>query len=227
VLLCACLWSRAIYSQRLAAKFSKTQHRREKAMRTAQVKIFKASELSKGAQEKARDWYNSLWDSNDSDMITEMFQTRLNDAGLSQLESRWSLSYCQGDGVAFYGDVDLKELAEKDSTVKEIMSQWKESEDAEIQVTVEGKHSSYHHWNSMRVNAEVNTYGSIDDAPYQAVGDKLRTYLTEMLKQLSRQCEKDGYEEIEYRQSMEQFLETAEANDWEFTETGRIFTGKC
>ncbi|MGR3808220.1 hypothetical protein [Pasteurella testudinis] len=43
--------------------------------------------------------------------LTHYFQTKLAQAGYpADLQIEWSLSYCQGDGVAFYGDIDSNSL---------------------------------------------------------------------------------------------------------------------
>ncbi len=49
-----------------------------------------------------------------------------------------------------------------------------------------------------------------------------KEYLEQWVKDVSRELEKLGYDEIAYRESDEQIIEMIEANDYEFTEDGRI-----
>ncbi len=46
------------------------------------------------------------WD--DAEFLTEDFKTQLAEQGFEETEVYWSLGYCQGDGVAFYGRVYRK-----------------------------------------------------------------------------------------------------------------------
>ena len=187
-------------------------------MRQATVDLFRASELSPKAQEKAREWYASLWDNCESDAITEMFQEMLQDAGLSDLEPRWSLSYGQGDGVAFYGHVDVVRLASKQPEIKVMFVAGKllghDLEEFQVEVVRIGRH--YNHWNTMRTS--VVAPDGLED-----LGDELCKVLDSILVDLSRKMERAGYDEIDYRRSMECFLEAAEANEWEFTAEGELF----
>ena len=66
---------------------------------------------------------------------------------------QYSLGYCQGDGVAIYGNLDLEKLAEKDADVKQIVQQ-AEKIDTLIAVRITGRGNRYHHWNSMTVEVE-------------------------------------------------------------------------
>lgn len=187
-------------------------------MREATVKVYSASELTGKAKESALEWYRGLWDSSDADAITEMFKSRLEEAGLSELEPRWSLSYCQGDGVAFYGRVDLEELASKQPHVKALLVSESIADDRleGFEMEVISISSHYSHWNTMRTS--VIAPDGMED-----LGGKLCETLDAILVDLSRQLEKEGYTEIEYLTGEERFLETAEANEWEFTENGELF----
>ena len=52
------------------------------------------------------------WD--DAEFLTEDFKSQLAEFGFEETEVYWSLGYCQGDGVAFYGRVHAENLKEKD-----------------------------------------------------------------------------------------------------------------
>lgn len=53
--------------------------------------------------------------------------------------------------------------------------------------------------------------------------EEFRTYLDERIKEISREMEKNGYEEIEYHSSDEYITEMLENRDWEFLEDGRRY----
>lgn len=76
------------------------------------VYLFK--DLSEDAKEKARDWYREL---NDDPMLQShlinLLGEALEEAGLKvnqnggqDLDVRYSLSHCQGDGLSFTGDIE-------------------------------------------------------------------------------------------------------------------------
>ncbi len=165
------------------------------------------SELGGEAQEFAvsqeRDSPNRFdWD--DAEFLTEDFKTQLAEYGFSELEVYWSLGYCQGDGVAFYGRVCSESLKEKDQTAKRLIDALEAVGDVlYIEITGEGGH--YHHWNSMTVEIEFESETEDKDLPARlkiarpVLREELEEYLGERVKEISRELEKSGYAEIEYR----------------------------
>lgn len=142
------------------------------------------------------------WD--DAEFLTEDFKTQLAEYGFSELEAYWSLGYCQGDGVAFYGRVCSESLKEKDQTAKRLIDALEAAGDMiYIEITGEGGH--YHHWNSMTVEIEFESETEDKDLPARlkiarpVLREELEEYLGERVKEISRELEKSGYAEIEYR----------------------------
>lgn len=142
------------------------------------------------------------WD--DAEFLTEDFKTQLAEYGFSELEVYWSLGYCQGDGVAFYGRVCSESLKEKDQTAKRLIDALEAAGDVlYIEITGEGGH--YHHWNSMTVEIEFESETEDEDLPARlkiarpVLREELEEYLGERVKEISRELEKSGYAEIEYR----------------------------
>jgi len=77
--------------------------------RKREQEVFKYQELSSEAKEKARDHYReSMFD---ADHISEQFKSILVERGFKDsggaFDVNWSLGYCQGDGVCFWGHIDL------------------------------------------------------------------------------------------------------------------------
>ena len=84
----------------------------------------KFSELSDKAKNKAREWYKYGFGADDDSIVTdirERFREMLIENGFDDMKFFWSLSYCQGDGVAFEGPVDLNHyLAVRDKRDEEM-----------------------------------------------------------------------------------------------------------
>lgn len=69
-------------------------------------------ELSDKAKQKAREWGREalIDDEFESDDLTECFIAILQNRGMDKPKVHWRLSYCQGDGVAWEGTLDIVEL---------------------------------------------------------------------------------------------------------------------
>lgn len=165
------------------------------------------SELCREAQDfvvsQERD-SSDRFDWDDAGFLTEDFKTQLAEYGFEEAEVYWSLGYCQGDGVAFYGRVYAESLKEKDSKAKRLIDALYTAGDSlYIEITGEGGH--YHHWNSMTVEIEFESETDDEDLPARlkiarpVLREELEEYLGERVKEISRELEKSGYAEIEYR----------------------------
>ena len=76
---------------------------------TLQIQAYTYDELNQKAKEKARAWYVEGMD-NESYGTNDVLTENLNEAGLSGMKVWWSLNNCQGDGVAFEGNVDVDQF---------------------------------------------------------------------------------------------------------------------
>jgi hypothetical protein len=177
--------------------------------------LFCANELSEKSLEKAVSDFAE--DAVEPSLITENFQTILEEKGLPGLDVEWSLNCCQGDGVAFYGIVDLDSLSAVSDEWKEIIDGIKKYDpdfSANISRNSYGNH--YSHWGTMTVTGEVDSDKPEADKAWEVFEKRLTNYI----QNISHELEKIGYDEIEHEQGKERFLETAEANDWEFFANG-------
>lgn len=142
------------------------------------------------------------WD--DAEFLTEDFKTQLAEYGFEETEVYWSLGYCQGDGVAFYGRVYPESLKDKDRRAKPLITALEAAGDT-LYIEITGANSHYHHWNSMTVEIEFESETDDEDLPARlkiarpALRENLEEYLAERVKEISRELEKSGYAEIEYR----------------------------
>jgi hypothetical protein len=144
------------------------------------------------------------FDRDDAEFLTEDFKTRLAELGFEEAEVYWSLGYCQGDGVAFYGRVYAESLKEKDRHSARLITALEVAGDT-LYIEITGKNNHYHHWNSMTVEIEFVSENEDEDLPARlkiarpALRENLEEYLAERIKEISRELEKSGYAEIEYR----------------------------
>ena len=187
-------------------KFSALRERfRNSPVRPKGLRFF--SELGSEAQktavsEESESGRRFDWD--DAEFLTEDFKTQLAELGFEETEVYWSLGYCQGDGVAFYGRVYAESLKEKDSTAERLIDALDAAGDA-LYIEITGASGHYHHWNSMTVEIEFESESEDEDLPARlkiarpALRENLEEYLAERVKEISRELEKSGYAEIEYR----------------------------
>ncbi len=146
------------------------------------------------------------WD--DASVLTEDFKMQLAERGFPDVEVFWSLGYCQGDGVAFYGSVYPTDLKEKDAEAKQFIEALERAGDC-LSIGISGENNHYHHWNSMTVEVEFESESDDEEIPARLkiarpiLREDFEAYIAEKVKEISRELEKSGYAEIEYRQSEE------------------------
>ena len=199
--------------------------------RKVETEIFTFRELPKKGQEKAIQDWREAGHSLDfiGDDLSEVFKAELNALGLPDDNVQWSLGYSQGDGVAFYGTIDVEEYLRKNKLLKKY-----KSIAADTSAQLQGENSRYHHWNSMQVlvyyeGDEIRDLPEVGSGPkeWRPVTDKekllaeFEEHLKEHIEEVSRTLEKMGYDEIEYLQSDEQIADTLEANEYEYTADGK------
>ena len=191
-------------------KFSALREKfRHAPARPKRLRFF--SELARQAQEFAVSEEQNRadrFDWDDAEFLTEDFKTQLAEYGFSDVEVYWSLGYCQGDGVAFYGRVHPESLKEKDRDAKRLIAALEAAGD-EFYIEITGANSHYHHWNSMAVKIEFENETDDEDLPARlkiarpVLRENLEEYLAEKVKEISRELERSGYAEIEYRYAEE------------------------
>lgn len=148
------------------------------------------------------------FDETDASFLTEDFQFQLNEKGFEAVKVFWSLGYCQGDGVAFYGRVYADDLKSKDSRAKKLIEKLEKAGD-EIAIEITGANGWYHHRNSMTVEIDFENETDEDDLPARLKialpvwREEFEGYLSEKVKEISDELEKSGYAEIDYRYSDE------------------------
>lgn len=245
--------------------------------RKREQEVFTFKELSSKAQKKALEHYRQvLWDSSDADAVSDMFKDILRERGFNDPEVGWSLGYSQGDGVCFWGRIDLYDFfkwalhGDDPKYTKRMKGQVRPFLRLSFVADALVRHESRNcHWNSMEV--EVQLSGSevdlvpkplrdqvqalLEGRPHQRwVGPKewrpsagrphphveaalvkareqwkeletktakeFETFMEQWVKDTSKELEKMGYAEIEYRTSDEYIEEFFEGNKFEFDVDG-------
>lgn len=186
---------------------------------TREIQIYKFSELSPKARTKAIDKAREFMEI-DSEALTEAFAEQLKEAGLPHKDIRWRLSSTQGDGVAFYGKVDIEEFLKKNNLEKKFGALKELLEEGHISAEIE-KSRAYHmydHSNTMVLYVNITRDVSKSE---EEKAKELEEDIQEKIVQLSREFEKQGYAEIDFQTSDEAIAEHIEANDYEFSESGK------
>lgn len=213
-------------------------------MREEIINVYKFDELSKEVQEKAINKYReSIEWSIESEDITSNFKYTLDELGLPTDDVEWSLSHCQGDGVAFYGYVDMPRVARR-LLEGESLELYKliEAEGLTIEAKLYRNSFGYHysHYNTMEVEISGDSDETVMENLYpeleyetdeyaeklikiENLFSELESKILEDAKDVSIKLEREGYEHIDYINSDEYIKEIIEANDYEFTADGNIY----
>lgn len=150
------------------------------------VDAYTFDELDEKAKKKALEWALEAlgFDDSDAEQLTDDFKDFLRHRGLADPEVHWSLSNCQGDGVAFEGVIDFKAMianvanddamlasmldaadagviADIAKTIEDCTKTMTENGEPDfiwddyVRFTVSQSSCRYYHWNSMNVEAEI------------------------------------------------------------------------
>jgi uncharacterized membrane protein YheB (UPF0754 family) len=184
--------------------------------------VYALDELTGAARRKAiENLGRQLSDNYPAEFVTESFRQFIQQdyAGYPTDQIYWSLGYCQGDGVAFYGNCDVKRLAIRMLT-EEARKEFSEAiENVTIKIDRLGTH--YNHWNTMIVEIEDYYVTDLTDRVQKFLND-WQDQLNAEVKEVSRKLEKMGYAEFDYQRSEEVVLEYARENEVDFDENGNI-----
>lgn len=210
--------------------------------RTIQIEVYSYEELSPEAQKAAREqWSDSERENGDEgacDWINDHFEYHVGEAGYPNKDIRWSLSYCQGDGMAFYGSADIN----GEMLGRLVKDGWKspseELDEAEVQrlveieeldlaviITANSFGSHYAHYNTMDIEVEVcDAPEGMDESVLEAVRKSLESCIEEDVRNLSRKLADEGYKLIDDYHGDEHVEEFLVDGDYEFTRDGSMWS---
>lgn len=187
------------------------------------IKVYYFNELSEEAKERAVDAIIRAglnFTEIEVESITEVFKDEVIKYGFDEdVRVEWRLSYSQGDGVAFYGNLDFSRWL---SNNKNLFSNEEldvlENDYIEVLVYPNSFGRLYSHYNTMDIKLNSNY---LDE--YTDLFDKIYDTINDDIKNLSKRLENLGYEMIDYYNSFEYVKELAIANEFEFFEDGTLF----
>lgn len=198
-------------------------------MRIQEVKIYTFPELSEEVQKKVIEkWRNENDLQLESDMINENFQEKLSEEGYKDCEIAWSLAYCQGDGVAFYGFPDISKLIESfynEERTKKRLKKVIELIECGIEVKRNEYSNHYSHSKTMTVELDYD-YTMYYEKKYPKMIKLIEAFVSKIkvdVIRLSKELENEGYKALDYYNSDEYIkLELTEKTDnYEFLENGK------
>lgn len=161
--------------------------------------IYNFDQLEETAKEKAREWFREGHDDPmmQSHMIN-LLKEELDERGIKynedSIDVRYSLSYSQGDGFMFIGELEWNKY------------------------TIYIKHGGgrYYHSNSAQIEMqETENLGFHVDDDHEDFKKFDAIY-----QEICKVMESKGYSEIEYQNSAEYIDESIEANEYTFTKEG-------
>ena len=193
-------------------------------METRTYTVYKFDELPKETQEKAieklqdintdYDWWDAVYE--DAEECGKQF-------GVSIDKIYFSGFWSQGDGACFEGSYSfekdglekIKSHAPKDEKLHRIAGELQKIQSANGNtVTATVKHSG-HYYHSRCTDIDVF---STDEYATKEVQESVTELLRDLMNWIYSQLEK----EYEYQTSDEAIKETIEANDYDFTDDGKI-----
>lgn len=216
-------------------------------MRKEVINLYKFEELSDNAKKNAIENYRISMDwIIESDLITEMFKEKLKNMGYPTDDLEWRLSYSQGDGVAFYGEVDIDKVIErlkhKGYDLNYDLYRAIDSENLAIIARIYRNSFGYHYsnYNTMEVEIDGDSIETMMEYLYEDLDSDTDEYVDKYneiynflldlkdcihsdIKDVSKELEKEGYSDIEYYSSDECIAETLIANEYKFTEDGVMY----
>ncbi|AXQ67686.1 hypothetical protein KIOSHI_265 [Bacillus phage Kioshi] len=190
--------------------------------------IYQYDELKAESKENAVKWFQETLNEEftiESEQITENMKTTLENKGYEGLDVFWSLNHCQGDGVAFYGrltTVELVSIAERLLSDKDYKRLKLVGTLADFEIEIYDTNNRYNHYNSMKVY--LDDVQSLEDFPkIWELLQKLERAVSDDIREISKELEKQGYAEIDYYYSKEYAESEIRANEYEFdVDGGRI-----
>lgn len=187
-------------------------------MRTIETTLYDFNELSTEAKQVAiQKWYENEdypWLEND---MREFLNEK--DPYFYDKKIQYSLCYCQGDGLSFSSKFDLEkwlnEKTELKASVKKALCEL-------VQISSRGNCSNHYPFAS-RSDIEMdfgNNYKEYKNI--ERLADIILAQIQTYYMDICKEAESYGYSVIEYRMTESEFDELCQANEYEFTEDGKL-----
>lgn len=181
---------------------------------------YRYSELSEKAKEKAKEEYieHDRAPGDFSMMLIEYLKGTYN---LQNLDTYYSLSYSQGDGLCLYGEISYSEIFHNEMFRKIALKGLRGGQITSVKENlfkVNFKHSGrYYYANSTNIESEENSY-NITDKQYSLL-EIVASNITDWYLSFCKEWEDIGYDFF-YKVSDEEMEENSDANDYYYEEDG-------
>jgi len=145
--------------------------------------------------------------------LTEEFKWALEPLGFPTDDIAWSLSSCQGDGVAFYGDVDLAAYMKWKTPFGSTPKAYDEELEWLVSCKLVSNSNHYCHYNTMTVEVDfIDTHD--DEYDYRVIINEIEAMVKDDIVSVSHALEKYGYSWLEGESSDEAIAERLANDDW-------------
>lgn len=198
-------------------------------MKIVEVKVFKFEELSDAAKQVAIAHQRKV-ENESSDFVTmfsEDCHERLKERGFEDPKVQYSLSYSQGDGLSF----SAKRYNKLEDLFNEVLGAGKTktakllAENMTQKFTGNNGHYCYASKGDVDIYLE-NYTSSINVKNTNRIDEvvgKVLAKMEDLYMSICDELEKDGYADLDNRNSDEYLKDTIEANEYEFEEDGERF----
>lgn len=194
--------------------------------------VYTYDELSDEAKEKVKDWFLDIRREDDGGIFQDSCMDTLNEVfPNSDVKIEYSLSYSQGDGFNTYGtlsvddllNVDLSRYPFKDSNItplsdKDAIKAVCEKADVTSIALPENRRYGYSMADRIEVVPDYDVELTDEET---ALLSELEKFAQDVMGLLNSQFESSGYDYF-YETTDEEVADWANANDYEFTEDGKL-----
>ena len=200
-------------------------------MRT--IDIYEFHELSSDQKVRAIELYKVkyaevLFDDADAQYLKESMELLAEEKGYPELKAEFSLSYSQGDGVRFTGELDsadIEALAQRLLEGKDLKHLKWVAKSSEFSMFISSNGSRYVHELTMYCYFSYDNSSSSFSIPrIQSLLERLERLILNDLRSICKECERMGYREIEFHESDDYAMGCLDANNYEFevSEEGEV-----
>jgi len=176
------------------------------------IDTYSFDELSEKVQERVIAEYDT---SDDADIFlessTDQMREKIWGAGFSNVRLYYSLSYSQGDGFSFTARIeDLEKFLRK----HKLLTKYRKVVRAGGEFSVVKSRHQYQH------KYTVDVAYTLEDCKGSELAEELVKEITAIVHSLCDECEKMGYDAIEYACSREAIMDAIRGHQLRFTKEG-------
>ena len=189
------------------------------------INIYNYEDLLKNdiLKEKVLNNWRNKYDDFYDDCILEDYETIIEDLGYNGVKIYYSGFWSQGDGACFVCEsVDLNKIIER----MEISIRLGLKDYIVDNLGISIKHNSrYYHYRSVKINYDFDNrfIGDLTEEYCNEIVEKIIDFIDEDIFTYSDKVYRRLEDEWDYQKSDEYILEMIDANDYEFTEDGKIY----